>query len=76
MKNIILIISVLFISACASVPAVKSVAGTYELKKDGDTLRAVFLENGASQAYKNGEKDGEGKWSVVDGEIHIVIYRW
>ena len=44
MKNIILLIAVMVLSACASVPTVKSVLGTYERIEDGDTQRYVLLE--------------------------------
>ena len=46
MKNIILLIAVMVLSACASMPTVKSVAGTYEGAEVGITVRLVFLENG------------------------------
>ena len=77
MKNLILLIAILFIGACASMPTVKSVAGTYELKKDEFTLRYVLLENGVWEWYAFGKKQGVipknsiVKWSIVDGEIHI-----
>ena len=46
-----------------------SAVGTYEGKNVGDTL--VLLDNGVLEAYRDGEKrNKEGKWKVVDGEIH------
>ena len=46
-----------------------SAVGTYEGKNVGDTL--VFLDNGVLEVYNDGEKrNEEGKWKVVDGEIH------
>ena len=73
MKNIILLITIMFVSACATTSTVKSVAGTYEAKKDGDTYRAVLLKNGIAEGYENGKKrEEEAKWKVVDGEIHIT----
>ena len=46
-----------------------SAVGTYEGKNVGDTL--VFLDNGVLEVYNDGEKGNEeGKWKVVDGEIH------
>ena len=41
-KTILTIVAILFANACATTPTVKSVAGTYELKKIGDTWRALF----------------------------------
>ena len=74
MKNIILLIAVMVIGACASTSTVKSVAGTYERKTGEDTYRAVFLENGDVENYLNGKKrEGEeAKWKVVEGEIHVT----
>ena len=73
MKNFVLLIAVMVVSACASTPTIKSVAGTYEAKKDGDTFRVVFLENGNSEVYKNGKKEAEGKWKLSkESEIHIT----
>ncbi len=77
MKNTLLVIAVLLVGACATTPVqerrpravsqaqggtVKSVAGIYEAKKDGVTLRVVFMENGIGEGYKNGKKqEGESK---------------
>ena len=49
---------------------VKSVAGTYK-RKDKDTWKVVLLENGIVESYGNGKLTAEGKWKIVDGEIHV-----
>ena len=49
-----------------------SVVGEYELKEDGNTFKVVYLENGVFELYTNGQKQGENKWTIVDGEIHFV----
>jgi len=74
MKNIILLISVLVVGACASMPTMKSVAGTYEIKIGENTFRMVLLGNGISEGYKNGKKDElEHKWSISkEGELHVT----
>ena len=74
MKNLILLIAVMVVGACATTPTVKSVAGTYERIEDGDTYRIVFLDNGIAEAYLNGKKrEGEGEWSISkDGELYLV----
>ena len=50
------------------------VVGTYEVKKDEDTHREVFLASGIVEGYTNGDKhEEEGKWTISkDGEIHII----
>ena len=74
MKNLILLITVMVLSACASMPTVKSVAGTYERIEGGDTHRAVLLENGIVEGYVDGEKRGEEvKWELTKkGKIHVT----
>ena len=75
-----LLILVLVVSACATTPTVpptmKSVAGTYERKEGGDTVRLVLLDNGVLESYKNGNRNGrktdEVKWKIVDGELHLM----
>jgi hypothetical protein len=49
----------------------KKVVGTYEVKKDGNTLRIVLLENGVFENYVNGKKlEYIYKWSISeDGEL-------
>tara|TARA_B100000959_G_scaffold259444_1_gene295088 strand:- start:375 stop:842 length:468 start_codon:yes stop_codon:yes gene_type:complete len=51
----------------------EKVIGEYENTEDGDTLRAVFLENGVVERYDNGKKDEvEYKWKISkEGEIHV-----
>ena len=69
-------IAVLVVSACASMPTMKSVAGTYEGKKDGDTYRVVLLENGIVESYENGERSGDfdgSEWKIADGELHMIL---
>ena len=77
MKNIILLIAVMVLSAYATTSTVKSVAGTYERKTGEDTFRMVFLENGISEGYHNGKKrEEEGKWKISEeGEIHFTDSR-
>ena len=76
MKNIILLIAVMVLSACASMPTVKSVAWTYEAKEDGNTAKLVLLENGIVESYYNGKKDKrELKWSISKkGELHVTDF--
>ena len=51
----------------------KKVVGTYEMGGEGFTIRAVFLDNGIIESYKNGKKEEEeDKWKIVDGELHII----
>ena len=50
----------------------KKVVGEYEFKyPSGDTHKQVYLENGIRKYYKNGKKQREWKWSIVDGKIHV-----
>jgi len=81
MKNIILLIAVMVVSACCTTPTKpvkeltlrEKVVGEYENKLDGVTVRAVLLENGIAESYENGKKrEEEYKWKVVEGEIHIT----
>jgi len=82
MKNLILLISVMVIGACAttSTKPVKEltlrekVVGEYEYKEDGDTGRLVLLDNDIFEVYKNGKKvDVEVKWEISkEGEIHAT----
>ena len=51
-----------------------SVLGEYEFKENGVITKWVFLGNGVREWYDNDKKRGENKWSIVDGEIHIVFF--
>ena len=82
MKNIILLIAVMVLSACAttSTKPVKELTpeqkllGEYEWKNEnGITFKQVFLDNGIYEWYENGKKEeAEFKWSIVKGEIHVL----
>ncbi len=62
MKNTLLVIVALLVGGCDTSPTMKSVAGTYELKD----YRAVLLENGIWEEYRNCKKTGEdGKWKIT-----------
>ena len=41
------------------------------IKKDGDTTKFIFLENGIQDWHKNGKKLKEYKWSIVNGQIRV-----
>ena len=89
-KNLILLIAVLFVGACATTPTVqsvitspsmKSIAGTYEWKKGKDTYWDVFLEpelgelNGRLEFYENGGNFAVSSWKIVNREIHYWSWR-
>ena len=73
MKYITLIIGLLVVGCGNS--AEKKVVGEYEYKAKGARVEKwVFLDNGIAETYSQGNEEGrEGKWSVVDGEIHVKI---
>ena len=71
MKNTLLVIVVLLVVGCATTPTVKSVAGSYERKEDGNTIKLVLLENGVYEYHFRGNKSAEAKWSIENKEIHI-----
>jgi hypothetical protein len=52
----------------------EKVVGEYEFKKNGDTRRAVLLENGIVEFYRNGKKrEKECKWEISkESEIHVI----
>ena len=70
---ITVLFTALFLSACATTPTMKSVAGTYEWKYGGDTIIGVLQEKGIYKEYNSGKTDErEYKWKIgEDGEIHI-----
>jgi len=87
MKNTLLVIVVLLVVGCGSdkqsktensIKPVKEltleekVVGTYEIMIGKTTMRLVFLENGLTEQYIDDyDKQAEGKWIIVDREIHI-----
>ena len=76
MKTLISILFVMMVVGCQT-PEQKlrdSVIGEYEFKENGVITKWVFLGNGVREWYDNDKKRGENKWSIVDGEIHIVFF--
>ena len=71
MKNTLLVIVVLLVGGCATTSTVKSVAGSYGWKEDGNTIKLVLLENGVYEYHFKGNKSAEAKWSIENKEIHI-----
>ena len=50
----------------------EKVVGEYEFKNEiGLVRKDVYLANGNFEDYLDGEKQEEGKWKVVDGELHV-----
>ena len=77
MKVLIPIVIGLLVVGCESLtPEQKlrdSVVGEYETNIFvGHTIKYVFLDNGVREWYQNGKKDGEGKWKIVDGALHVL----
>ena len=70
MKSLMLI-SVILLVGCATTSTVKSVAGSYGWKEDGNTIKLVLLENGVYEYHFKGNKSAEAKWSIENKEIHI-----
>ena len=67
----LMIVSVILLAGCATTPTMKSVAGTYGWKEDGNTIKLVLLENGVYEYHFKGNKSAEAKWSIENKEIHI-----
>ena len=70
MKNLILIIAVIVLSACATTTTMKSVAGTYLID---EVTKVELLDNGSWGLLDNkGEFETQGKWEISkEGEIHF-----
>ena len=58
---------------CDTTPTMKSVAGTYGWKEDGNTIKLVLLENGVYEFHFKGNKNAEAEWSIENKEIHIIF---
>ena len=53
-----------------------NLVGRYTWNQDADTVgsdKRVLLESGVIEKYRDYEKLGEGKWSIVDGELHAIF---
>ena len=48
------------------------VVGEYEFKKDGDTTKLIFLENGIQEWYENGKKQQENEWYIGHGVLYVI----
>ena len=71
MKSLIVLVVGLLSVGCATLK--DRVAGEYEFKDwFGATIKKVFLEDGVYEWYANGKKQEEFKWSISNGEIHVV----
>ena len=85
MKNIILLIAVMVLSACASVPTKpvkeltlrEKVVGEYEMRnpnqgREGkDTIKLVLLGTGIIEMTAFAKTDG-GTWKMVGNEVHVA----
>ena len=72
MKNTLLVIAVLFSDACASTPpTMESVAGVYQGKYEGNTLRVVLQKNGVLWINRNGDKENIGGWKLADNKVYV-----
>ena len=49
----------------------KKVLGAYESASGNATIRLVLLKSGAVEDYLDGVKRAEGKWDVVNKDVHI-----
>ena len=49
-----------------------SVVGEYDYKEGSPAYTHFFLENGITEMYRNGEKRNDAKWSISNGELHVV----
>ena len=75
MQRILIVLVVGLLAVGCGNSAEKKVIGEYEYKAKGARVEKwVFLDNGIAENYSQGnEVKAEGKWSVVDGEIHVKI---
>ena len=72
MKNTLLLIAVLFAGACATTPpTMESVAGVYQGKHEGNTLRVILQNNGILWINRNGDKEKIGDWKLVGNKVYV-----
>ncbi len=51
----------------------EKIVGAYDVKIGENTIRAVFLENGIVESYKNGKRElPDDKWKIENTEIHAL----
>ena len=72
MKNLLILITIMLVGGCDTALTVKDVAGEYEQSGIFITHKSVLLENGLTKDYENGKLTDEGKWTIVNGEIHVI----
>ena len=80
MKNIILVIVVLFVMGCGKLQPpltpqqmAEKVIGEYQYTQGDNSFRLAFPEKGIAEWYSNGKQLGKGvNWGISgDGELHI-----
>ena len=72
MKYLLILITIMLVGGCDTALTVKDVAGEYEQSGIFITHKSVLLENGLTKDYENGKLTDEGKWTIVNGEIHVI----
>ena len=77
MRALILLVAILLVVGCGK-SLETMVVGTYEITDRGDTVRLVFLDNGAVEKYNLTvllsdflKPMAKYKWSIKEGEVHI-----
>jgi hypothetical protein len=76
MKTLMLLTSILFLSACVTLN--DNFVGVYEGQVGEFSLRYAFLDNGVVEVNRNGEKVSTSKWTIKNsgfldarGQVHV-----
>jgi len=70
MKHLLLILAVVALVGCASTK--DRVVGFYELTREGEAFRTVFLDSGEMYSIPEAEEE---RWKTVNGQIHVATDR-
>ena len=72
MKQILVMMLLVALVGCGKKDSSGNVVGEYQTKTFFGTMKSVIHENGVVRDYMNGKLKDEGKWSIVNGELHLV----
>jgi hypothetical protein len=52
-------------------PSKEEVCGTFQRKEGNHTFMSVFQINGGCEEYKDGIKQAEGVWKIIEGKVEV-----
>ena len=72
--TLLMIAMVALVGGCSKSQSIKDkISNTWWVKIGDDDEKFILRDDGTTEFWDDGKREGKGTWTVVDDEIHVIL---